>query len=165
MLRSPRFPIVLAGLALLASPGLARAQSGATLSPDRLSYMVNKDLAGERWTINLNLSDASPQKLLNATGNVFKPDGSPPVFVLCQIRDDSDGDLADPTSTFRFTCQGADACPTTATECAQTGWSVISANVPIPASFFLPPGGNGAAHGAVAQVAGGREISDEAAGE
>ena len=145
MLRSPRFPIVLAGLALLASPGLARAQSGATLSPDRLSYMVNKDLAGERWTINLNLSDASPQKLLNATGNVFKPDGSPPVFVLCQIRDDSDGDLADPTSTFRFTCQGADACPTTATECAQTGWSVISANVPIPASFFLPPGGNGAA--------------------
>ena len=31
MLRSPRFPIVLAGLALLASPGLARAQSGATL--------------------------------------------------------------------------------------------------------------------------------------
>jgi hypothetical protein len=144
MLRSPRLPVVLAGLAVLASSGVARAQSGATLSPDRLSYMVNKDLAGERWTINLNLSSAAPQTFLNATGNVFKPDGSPPVFVLCQIRADSDGDLADPSSTFRFTCQGADACPTTATECARTGWSVISADVPIPAGFFLPPGGNGA---------------------
>ena len=145
MLRSPRIPVVLAGLVLLATAAPARAESGATLSPDRLSYMVNKDLAGERWTINLNLSSAAPQQLLNATGNVFKPDGSPPVFVLCQIRDDSTGNLADPSSTFRFTCQGADACATTASQCAQTGWSVIAGDVPIPASFFLPPGGNGAA--------------------
>ncbi|MBY0280240.1 hypothetical protein K2Z84_33325 [Candidatus Binatia bacterium] len=159
MLRSPRFPIVLASLVVLVAAGAARAQSGATLSPDRLSYMVNKDLAGERWTINLDLSTAEPRQLLNATGNVFKPDGSPPVFVLCQIRDDSTGDLADPSSTFRFTCQGADACATTATECAQTGWSVISRDVQIPASFFLPPNGNGSeplassAAGAAALVA------------
>ena len=151
MLRSPRLPVVLAGLVLLAAATSARAESGATLSPDRLSYMVNKDLAGERWTINLNLSSASPRQYLNATGNVFKPDGSPPVFVLCQIRADSDGDLADPSSTFRFTCQGADACPSTASECAQNGWAVIAADVPIPASFFLPPGGDGVAAVAAAE--------------
>lgn len=144
MLRS-RSPVVLASLVVLAAAGFAHAQSGSTLSPDRLSYMVNKELAGERWTINLNLASAAPRQLLNATGNVFKPDGSPPVFVLCQIRSDSTGDLADPSSTFRFTCQGADACATTATECAQTGWAVISRDVQIPASFFLPPDGNGTA--------------------
>jgi hypothetical protein len=160
MLRSPRPTLFLAGLVLLAAASVARAQSGATLSPDRLSYMVNKDLAGERWTINLNLSSAAPQQLLNATGNVFKPDGSPPVFVLCQIRADSDGDLADPSSVFRFTCQGADACATTATECAQTGWAMISADVEIPASFFLPPGGNGVSAIAAAGVGDGASAID-----
>ncbi len=130
---------------LLAAATSAAAQSGSTLSPDRLSYMVNKDLAGERWTINLNLAAVEPRSLLNATGNVFKPDGSPPVFVLCQIREDSTGNLEDPSSVFRLSCQGADACPTTATECAQSSWSLIATDVPIPASFFLPPGGNGAA--------------------
>jgi len=137
---------VLALLALAAGAPAAHAQtSGATLTPDHLSYMVNKDLAGERWTINLNLSAASPPSFLNATGNVFKPDGSPPVFVLCQLRPESTGALADPSSEFRFTCQGADACPTTATECAREGWNPIAADIAIPASFFLPPGGNGAA--------------------
>ena len=151
MLLLPRIPVVLAGLVLLATAAPAHAESGATLSPDQLSYMVNKDLAGERWTISLNLSSVAPQKLLNVTGNVFKPDGSPPAFVLCQVRKDSDGDLSDPSSVFRFTCGGADACPTTAAECARTGWRVISADVPIPASFFLPPGGNGTASSASAE--------------
>lgn len=141
----PRPPFWPTLLALLVTAASAHAQSGATLTPDRLSYMVNKDLAGERWTINLNLADLQAAQFLNATGNVFKPDGSPPVFVLCQIREDSAGSLADPGSEFRFTCQGADACPTTATECAQTGWSLIATDIAIPASFFLPPGGNGAA--------------------
>ena len=131
-------------LVVIAAAGAARAQTGATLTPDQLSYMVNKDLAGQRWTINLNLSSAQPPAFLNATGNVFKSDGSAPVFVLCQLRADSTGSLADPSSTFRFTCQGADACPSTATECARTGWTPISADVEIPASFFLPPGGEGA---------------------
>lgn len=138
---------------LLVAATSAAAQGGSTLSPDRLSYMVNKDLAGERWTINLNLATTAPQRFLNATGNVFRPDGSPPVFVLCQIRDDSTGTLEDPSSVFRLACQGADACPTTATECAQTSWRPIAGDVPIPASFFLPPGGNGAASAATSAAA------------
>ncbi|MEW6273418.1 MAG: hypothetical protein AB1689_29410 [Thermodesulfobacteriota bacterium] len=141
-----------AAAVVLAAPA-AHAQSGATLTPDRLSYMVNKDLAGERWTINLNLASASPPSFLNATGNVFRPDGSPPVFVLCQLRADSTGTLEDPSSELRFTCQGADPCATTATECARESWSSISADVPIPASFFLPPGGNGAAPAVAASAA------------
>ena len=55
-----RFPASLLALcALMAAAPAAHAQSGSTLTPDRLSYMVNKDLAGERWTINLNLSSAA----------------------------------------------------------------------------------------------------------
>lgn len=141
-------------LATALTGSVALAQSGATLTPDRLSYMVSKDLAGERWTINLNLASASPGVVLNATGNVFRPDGSPPVFVLCQLRPDSTGSLEDPASEFRFTCQGADPCPTTATECARESWNPIAADVPIPASFFLPPGGNGSVATAVALAAG-----------
>lgn len=156
--RRSSLPLAWCLLLLTAAP--VHAQSGSTLTPDRLSYMVNKDLAGERWTINLNLSSAAPQQFLNATGNVFKPDGSPPVFVLCQLREDSTGDLADPSSEFRFACQGADACATTATSCAQTGWSVIAADISLPASFFLPPGGNGTAALAASGAAGGAPRHD-----
>jgi hypothetical protein len=128
---------------LLASSA-ARAQSGSTLTPDRHSYVVNKDVGGERWTINLNLASLDPQRPINVTGNVYQS-GRAPSFVWCQVRDDSTGSLDDPGSTFRLRCSGSTACDDTATGCARSRWSTIADLIEIPASFFLPPGGNGLA--------------------
>src|SRR5438552_5227090 len=66
----------LAGAVLL-SLGLssidAAAQRGATLTPDRLTHLVNKDLGGDRWTITVNLATFDPVRILNLTGNVYRP--------------------------------------------------------------------------------------------
>jgi len=129
-------------LVSILAPIAARAQSGATLTPDRHSYVVNKDVGSERWTINLNLASLSPPRAINVTGNVYR-DGQSPSFVWCQERDDSNGSLANPSSSFRLRCSGASACGETATGCARSQWSVIADLVEIPASFFLPPGGAG----------------------
>jgi hypothetical protein len=128
----------------LAVSSAARAQSGATLTPDRHSYVVNKDVGAERWTINLNLASLSPQRAINVTGNVYR-NGQSPSFDWCQERDDSTGTLSNPGSIFRLRCSGASACGETATGCARSQWSTIADLVEIPASFFLPPGGEGVA--------------------
>ena len=146
----------LLAVALLSFAATANAQTGATLTPNQRNYMVNKDIGAERWTINLNLATSDPASVVNATGNIFRADGGPPSFVLCQVRPDSNGTLNDPASTFRFTCQGTDACQTTATQCAREDWQGISQDVPIAASFFLPAAGLGSpasAAGASAPVA------------
>jgi len=139
---------------LAESPRPAFAQpSGSTLAPDLQSYMVNKDLGAERWTITLNLYSTDPNSVINVTGNILRSDGGPASFVTCLVRADSNGTLANPNSTFRLSCSGADACQTTADECARTGWTLIDDDVQVPASFFLPPGGNGSAPPAADAVA------------
>ncbi|MEW6269019.1 MAG: hypothetical protein AB1689_06935 [Thermodesulfobacteriota bacterium] len=143
----------LAAVVVSLAAAAAYAQTGATLTPNERNYMVNKDIQSERWTINLNLSSADPASIVNVTGNIFRADGGAPSFVLCQVRPDSTGTLADPASTFRLTCQGTDACQTTASQCARDDWRPISDDVPIPASFFLPPAGLGAAASASASAA------------
>jgi hypothetical protein len=143
----PRFPLLhsfLFAMTLVlgpAAPGLA--QSGTTLTPDRRTFLVNKDLGPERWTISAGLATDDVESVLSVTGNVFRSDGGPPSFVLCHIRDDSTGTLEDAASVFRLTCQGTDACPTNARECARDQWQPIADVVEIPASFFLPPNGLG----------------------
>ena len=122
------------------------AQSGSTLTPDRLSYVVSKDVGAERWTINLNLATSSPQRTINVTGNVFRS-GQAPSFVWCQERADSSGTLSAPSSVFRLRCSGSSACGDTATGCARSQWTTIADLVEIPARFFLPPGGQGFASG------------------
>jgi hypothetical protein len=121
----------------------AFAQAGATLTPDGQSFLVNKDIGNERWTIALNLSSENPSSFNNITGNVFKRDGSPPSFILCQVRLDSTGDLSDPASTFRLQCSGTNACDSTAKECARSDWVPIGNDIQIAADFFLPPQGLG----------------------
>jgi len=145
--------VVTLALVLAAAPRAARAQqpSGSTLSPDRQSYMVNKDIGAERWTINLNLFSQDPASIISITGNIFRADGGPASFVTCLERFDSSGDLRNPSSTFRLACSGASACGTTAEACARTGWTLIAGDVRVPASFFLPPGGNSAADAADAR--------------
>src|SRR4029453_2471416 len=127
----------------LVHPSRASAQAGSTVTPDRLTYVVNKDLAGERWTITMNLAAADPARLINVTGNVFRPGGGPPSFIWCQIRSDSTGDLQNPDSVFALRCYGTDACASTATGCARDDLRLIADRVNIAASFFLP-GSNGA---------------------
>jgi hypothetical protein len=129
--------VVLIGLL---DPARAAAQAGSTVTPDRLTYVVNKDLAGERWTITMNLASVDPPRLINVTGNVFRPGGGPPSFIWCQIRSDSSGSLGDPNSTFALRCYGTDACGSTATACAREDWRLIADRVEISASFFLPGG-------------------------
>ena len=141
-----RGALVVAGIVFvsLLAPLAARAESGATLTPDRHNYVVNKDVGSERWTINLNLASLSPQRAINVTGNVYRS-GQAPSFVWCQEREDSNGTLSKPNSVFRLRCSGASACGDTATGCARSQWSTIADLVEIPASFFLPPGGEGVA--------------------
>jgi hypothetical protein len=121
----------------------AQVPSGSTLSPDRQSYLVNKDLGNERWTINVNLFSTDPNDIINVTGSIFRADGGPASFVICLVRSDSTGTLTDPNSVFRLSCSGSDACTTTAESCARSSWTTISDDVTVPSSFFLPPDGAG----------------------
>ena len=137
--------VVVAWVLLLPFTAGAQVPSGSTLAPDLQSYMVSKDLGTERWTINLNLFSADPTNIINITGNIFRSDGGPASFVTCLVRADSNGSLRNPNSTFRLYCSGANACQSTAEQCARQDWTLIDDDVRVPASFFLPPGGNGAA--------------------
>ncbi len=128
---------------LLTAVGAIAQDSGSTLSPDQQSFLVNKDIGSERWTIALNLFTTDPANVINVTGNIFRSDGGPASFVACLVRADSKGSLNVPSSTFRLSCFGADACATTAERCAREDWTLIADDVPVPASFFLPPGGIG----------------------
>src|SRR5262245_23107825 len=105
-LRAPLLRSFLVTLCLapcFSTPGWA--QSGTTLTPDRRTFLVNKDLGAERWTISAGLATDDVESVISVTGNVFRSDGGPPSFVLCQIRNDSIGSLSDPASVFRLTCQ------------------------------------------------------------
>lgn len=126
----------------------AAAQSGATQSPDLKSYIVSKDLGSERWAITVNLSSTNSDDVGSVTGAVFSTDGGPVRFVACLVRSDSTGSLLDRDSTFRLSCSGADPCRATAEDCARQAWHLISDDVSVPSSFFLPPGGQGATDGA-----------------
>ena len=121
------------------------------LSPDQQSFMVNKDIGPERWTITLNLFSTDPKSVISVTGNIFRADGGSASFVTCLERVDSSGDLRLPTSTFRLSCSGASACPTTAAECARSAWTLIADDIRVPASFFLPPDGLGSVSAAAAE--------------
>lgn len=99
------------------------APSGVQTSPDGKRHMVSKDIAGERWAIELHEDD------LSVAGNVFFPDGREPQFVWCEKLSLDDGIL-------RFSCQGASRC--TVAPCPRSDWTPI-AEVPLPESFFAPP--------------------------
>ncbi len=113
----------------LALPALGQAaQSGVQWTPDTARVLVNKDVGVERWAITLNLSDFS------ATGNVFFSDGGDPAFIWCdktgQDFDDSVGEL-----DLVYSCYGADRGVGGFTS---GDWSLISDEVVLPLSFFIP---------------------------
>jgi hypothetical protein len=122
-------------------PRPALSGDGATLTPDLGTYLVSKDLGAERWSVSVNLASLDPSTVLNVSGTVFRTDGGPVKFVVCQVREDSTGSLEVADSEFRLRCKGRDACPEGSSDCAQR-WVLISEDVAVPTSFFLPsPGG------------------------
>jgi hypothetical protein len=105
-------------------PALVTAQeSGLQVTPDRNQVLISKDVGEERWAIVRNQDGT-------VSGNVFFPEGGPPLFVWCEPTEDSQDD------PITFSCFGADACP--AAPCDEAEWEFI-AEVELPASFFEPP--------------------------
>jgi len=98
------------------------------ITPDRNQILVSKDIGAERWTIVLDEDRAT------ATGNVYYPDGRPPLFIWCRPVDVNPN--PNPRLTiFFFDCSGANACP--ASGCPNA-WSLVARRIPIAGSFFLP---------------------------
>lgn len=112
-------------LTALAIPTSVGAQgSGVQWTLDRDATMISKDVGNERWAITYDLATG------RATGNVFKTDG-PTSFIDChQVS------ISDFVGTFE--CWGADAC--TGTPCTQDTYTANLGQVPVPMSFFFPPG-------------------------
>jgi len=115
-------------LAFTGSPIAHAAVSGVQWTPDSARILVNKDVGVERWAITLNLSDFS------ATGNVFFSDGQDPAFIWCektgQAFDSGIGEL-----NLQYRCFGSDRAIGGFTS---PDWSLISDQVSLPLSFFIP---------------------------
>jgi len=117
------------GLALLAVAALgadpAHAGDGVQFSSDCDRTYINKQVGDtEQWAITWEIYG-------NATGNVFKLDGSDPSFIECILVDETETDEV-------FDCFGSSAC--TGPPCGGSQWTPIATNLPIPLTFFFPPG-------------------------
>ena len=122
-LRAAAFVLVPA-LATALSVAVARAGDGAQFSGDCERTYVNKQVGDtEQWAITWEIYG-------DATGNVFKLDGSAPSFIECSLVDeDGENEI--------FDCYGSSACA--GPPCGGTNWSLIATEVSIPLSFFFPP--------------------------
>ena len=128
MLLTPLRTVILLTL-ILGSVVVAHAvvehepKSGVQKTFDRARSLISKDVGSERWAITFNPDDQT------ATGNIFHSDGGEPSFVWCHAS-------ANDGTTLNLDCYGADKCPSA--PCDSSEWTFIG-NVPLPASFFLPP--------------------------
>lgn len=113
------------GLALALGAAEARAGDGVQFSSDCQRTYVNKQVGDtEQWAITWEIYG-------DATGNVFKLDGSPPSFIECIFMDET-------AETEIFDCFGSSPCA--GPPCGGDQWQLISQGLEIPLSFFLPPG-------------------------
>jgi hypothetical protein len=104
--------------------GVALAGDGVQFSSDCDRTYVNKQVGDtEQWAITWEIYG-------NATGNVFKLDGSDPSFIECILVDETETDEI-------FNCFGSAAC--TGPPCGGTQWTLIGENISIPLTFFFPP--------------------------
>lgn len=110
--------------ATLPAAGAAHAGDGVQFSRDCLRTYVNKKVGDtEQWAITWDIYG-------NATGNVFKLDGSAPSLIECVLSsEDAENEV--------FACYGSDAC--TAPPCGGDQWGLIGTGVTIPLTFFFPP--------------------------
>ena len=119
--------LAVTALALLActfAAGVAHAGDGAQFAGSCDSTYVNKKVGNEQWAITWEIYG-------NASGNVFKLDGSAPSFIECDLQDETDTEEI-------FDCYGSSACTTP--PCGDGQWTQIANDIAIPTSFFLPPG-------------------------
>lgn len=107
-----------AALILVASSALGQS-SPTTITPDRATVLVSKDINGERWAITRDLSNGS------VTGNVFVPGSPDPQFVYCTQTGQGAGGIV-------FNCFGTGRCGVP--DCA-ANWLLLGP-VTLPASFF-----------------------------
>ena len=120
--------VIALAVALGGAPTAHAAVSGVQWTPDSARILVNKDVGVERWAITLNLSDFS------ATGNVFFSDGQAPAFIWCQKTGQNfESDIGELTLQYR--CFGSDRA---IGGFASSDWSLISDQVFLPLSFFIP---------------------------
>ena len=127
---SARELIVIALFMALSGPsGAHAAPNGVQWTPDGSHILVNKDVGPERWAIALDLAD------LSATGNVFFADGRPPAFIWCEKTAD-EFDPAIGEIALQYRCFGSDGA---VGGFGIDDWTLISEEVPLPASFFVPP--------------------------
>ena len=124
-----RLKIVVAlAVALSGATVVDAAPGGVQWTPDSARVLVNKDVGAERWAITLNLADVS------ATGNVFFVDGGSPAFIWCEkIGHDFEPSIGELTLLYR--CFGSDRA---VGGFGIDDWSLISDEVFVPASFFVP---------------------------
>jgi hypothetical protein len=116
--------VVLALLLTALAPPRASAGDGVQFSGDCDRTYVNKQVGeNEQWAITWEIYG-------NATGNVFKLDGSDPSFLECILVDEDEENEI-------FDCYGSSAC--TEEICGGTQWSLIASDVSVPLTFFLPP--------------------------
>jgi hypothetical protein len=118
--------LALAALALVAASP-ASAADGVQFAGNCDSTYVNKKVGdNEQWAITWEIFG-------NASGNVLKLDGTPPSFIECDLIDENLDEL-----TLTFECYGSSPC--TGPPCGDTQWTLISSDIVLPTSFFLPPG-------------------------
>jgi len=99
-MRSPISRVLLLGLLCsLSSPALA--QEGATLTPDRSTFLISKIVGGDRWTIGLNLLPADRSTIANVTGTILKANGDV-LFVTCLPRTNTKTFSGDPQASLTF---------------------------------------------------------------
>ena len=119
--------LALAPLLVGAAVTLA-AEGGVQWTPAGTQILTNKDVGTERWAITFNLDD------LSATGNIFFTDNREPGFVFCDLQstsfDSGVGEL-----DLRYKCQGADRG---IGGFSLSDWTLISDQVDLPLSFFVP---------------------------
>lgn len=101
------------------------AGDGVQFARDCTRTYVNKQVGDiEQWAITWDVYG-------DATGNVFKRDGSAPALIECKL-------VAEDQANEIFDCFGADAC--TGPPCGGAQWTQIADDLAIPLTFFLPPG-------------------------
>jgi hypothetical protein len=124
-----RFLAIMAAALSIAAPRLsAAAPTGVQWTPDSNRILVSKDVGNERWAITLNLDDFS------ASGNVYFTTGEAPGFIWCSKTGD-DFDASAGELNLRYSCYSAAAG---FGGFAESDWSLVSDNVVLPLSFFIP---------------------------
>lgn len=117
-----------AALVLAAATTVQAAEGGVQWTPAGTQILANKDVGAERWALTFNLSDMS------GTGTVFFTDDRDPAFIWCELQS-STFDAGVGELDLRYRCLGSGRG---IGGFSLSDWSLISDQVDLPLSFFVP---------------------------